>query len=291
MNNHRKGLALTTAGGLALSFDVPLVRLGSGDVWSTIGLRSIVTFVLAMGLCLAVRAGGRRMPPLLPGWPGAAAALCYGLSTISFLGAVFQTATANVVFILAFTPMFSALMIWLAYRERPSPATFVTMLVMVCGVGVIVGGGLAGGHVLGDLLAALTALFIAVAITIGHGTRADMGFVPLVATILPAVIGLSISVPNGFSVPDPVWVILDGAVTIPLAAWCLATGPKYLTGPEVGMFYLLETVLAPIWVWMIFSEVPTIQTLVGGAILILALVGYSLHQMRAKRASSVAQTA
>ena len=67
---------------------------------------------------------------------------------------------------------------------------------------------------------------------------------------------------------------------MPLAFWCLATGPKYLSGPEVGMFYLLETILAPIWVWLIFSEIPSARTLFGGSILVLALIGYSARQMR-----------
>jgi len=85
---------------------------------------------------------------------------------------------------------------------------------------------------------------------------------------------------QGFSVAEPAWVIFDGAVMLPLAFWCLATGPRYLSGPEVGMFYLLETILAPIWVWIVFSEVPATQALAGGAILVLALVAHSAWQMR-----------
>jgi drug/metabolite transporter (DMT)-like permease len=280
MNDHRKGVVLTTIGGLALSFDVPLVRLGQGELWSTIGLRSATTFVVAVVLWLLMRRFRASRTPFIPGRAGIVAGLCYGLSTITFLTAVFNTATANVVFIVAFTPMFAALLSWIVLRERPSTATILTMLIMVAGVGVIVSGGLAGGHLLGDLLAALTALLLAIALMIGHATRADMGFVPLAATILPTMIGLSIALPAGFSVEQPFWIILDGAITLPLAAWCLATGPRYLSGPEVGMFYLLETILAPIWVWMIFSEVPPARTLLGGAILVAALVGYSAWQMR-----------
>ena len=66
---------------------------------------------------------------------------------------------------------------------------------------------------------------------------------------------------------------------MPISFFCLATGPKYISGPEVAMFYLLETVLAPIWVWLIFAERPTTQSLIGGAILIAALVAHSLWQL------------
>jgi drug/metabolite transporter (DMT)-like permease len=280
MNTHAKGFLLTTTGGLALSFDVPLVRLGHGEMWSTIALRSMTTF--AVGLCLwaVLRMLGRGPAALIPGKAGLLAGLCYGLSTVTFLAAIFHTATANVVFIVAFTPMFAALLGWAFLRERPTPATLVTMLVMVAGVALIVSDGLSSGHLDGDLLAVATALALAGAITVGHATRIEMGLVPLVATILPAALSLAFLGSGGLQVETPGWIIFDGAVMIPLAFWCLATGPKYLSGPEVGMFYLLETVLAPVWIWAIFQEAPTIQTLAGGAVLVLALIGYSVFQMR-----------
>ena len=59
---------------------------------------------------------------------------------------------------------------------------------------------------------------------------------------------------------------------MPLSFFCLAAGPRYISGPEVAMFYLLETVLAPVWMWMIFYETPTRNSLIGGVILIVALV-------------------
>ncbi|KEQ06717.1 DMT family transporter [Pseudorhizobium pelagicum] len=286
MSDHRKGLVLTTIGGLALSFDVPLVKLGDGELWSVIALRSLVTCAAAIVLWLLAGYFSKRRPVLVPGRAGLLAGLCYGLSTMTFLGAVFLTATANVVFIVAFTPMFAALFGWLVLKEVPSLSTVLTMVAMAAGVALIVAGGLEAGGLLGDLLAALTSALLAGAITIARKTRSDMGFVPLVATALPALIGLAMVANEGFAVAAPVWIVFDGAVMIPLAFWCLATGPRYLSGPEVGMFYLLETILAPIWVWMIFSEVPAAQTVAGGAILVSALILHSAWQMRAKGQSA-----
>lgn len=288
MTPHTKGLVLTTIGGLALSFDVPLVKLGQGDAWSVIALRSIVTFAAALTLWLVLRVVASKAPVLVPGSAGLVAGLCYGISTMTFLGAVFNTATANVVFIVAFTPMFAALFGWLVLKEVPSRSTLLTMAAMVAGVTLIVSGGLKMGGLLGDMMALMTSALLAAAITISRKSGRDMGFVPLVATILPALIGLAFVANNGFHVAAPAWVIFDGAVMIPLAFWCLATGPRYLSGPEVGMFYLLETILAPIWVWMVFAEVPTAQTLVGGAILVLALVAHSAWQTCTGRATAPA---
>jgi drug/metabolite transporter (DMT)-like permease len=84
---------------------------------------------------------------------------------------------------------------------------------------------------------------------------------------------------NGYTVAVPGWIIFNGAVVTTLAFLCLANGPRFLSGPEVAMFYLLETVLTPIWVWLVFAERPSDPTLVGGIIIIASLVGHSLWQM------------
>lgn len=285
-----KGLVLTFIGGLALSFDVPLVRLAEGDAWSVITVRSLFTFAAALVLWWAIGAFGARRPALLPGRAGAFAAVLYGISTIFFLGAVFNTSSANVVFIVAFNPMFAALLAWLFLAERPATETFVTMAVMVAGVGLIVSGSLSGGHLAGDLMSATAAFLLAGAITIGRATRRDMGFVPLIGALIPALAGLAAVGADAFAIGKPFWIALDGVVMIPLAFWCLANGTRHLTAAEVGMFYLLETVLAPVWVWWIFGEVPTLRSLAGGAILTAALVGYSLYQMRPKRGPAEAVT-
>lgn len=88
--------------------------------------------------------------------------------------------------------------------------------------------------------------------------------------MFPAILGFGMALPSGVWIDHPGWIIFNGAIVMPVAFWCLATGPRDLSASEVGMFYLLETVLAPIWVWLIFAEFPTAMTLVGGAILIIA---------------------
>jgi drug/metabolite transporter (DMT)-like permease len=276
LSDHRKGLALTTVGGLALSVDIPLVRLAEGNMWSILGVRSITTFTVTLLILAAIRMIKGRWPVLVPGKHGAAAAFLYGVSSVTFVLAVFNTATANVVFIVAFNPMFGALLSWIFLKERPSISTLMAMTAMIFGVGLIVQDGISSGHTFGDAMALLSALILAAAITVGRASRRDMGFVPLLAAIFPAILGFGMAMPSGISIEHPAWIIFNGAIMMPVAFWCLATGPRYLSAPEVGMFYLLETVLAPIWVWFIFSETPATMTLVGGAILIAAIMMHSL---------------
>lgn len=288
LSDHRKGLLLTTFGGLALSMDIPLIRLSSGDVWSVLSARSLATIVVALTALLVIRRVTGSLRSVLPGWLGLPVGLFYGLTTITFLLAVYYTTAANVVFIIALNPMFTALLSWIFLKERPALSTFITMAVMIIGVGLIAGDGMEGGHLLGDALSVLSSFSIACAITIGRASRRDMGFASLLSAVIPAAAGLYHLVPSGFSIDHPGWILLDGVVLMPLSFWCLATGTRFLSAPEVAMFYLLETILAPIWVWLIFAEAPTDMALAGGAILILALGAHSLWQARVRTRAAIA---
>lgn len=277
--NHSKGLLLTAIGGLTLTVDIPLIRLGQGEAWSILMLRSATTFVVALIIWAVWRSFTPKAPQLLPGRTGIAVAVLYGLASITFVSAVYHTSTANLVFILVFNTMFAALLSWLFLNERPRPATLITMAVMVVGVLIIVGDSIETGNLFGDLLALCSALLIASAITISRASGKDMGFTPLVGVLLPFLVAVVFVGKAGYHVEAPWWIVFNGAVAMPISFFCLANGPKYISGPQVAMFYLLETVLAPVWVWMVFSETPSRNSLIGGTILIAALVGHSLWQL------------
>ncbi len=290
VSDHSKGLILTATGGLVLTVDIPLIKLAAGDPWSILLLRSGSTVVAALVIWSIWRAMSPKAPPLVPGLPGLVVAALYAASSISFIAAVYNTPTANLVFILAFNTMFAALLSWLFLRQRPRPATLLAMAAMLVGIFIIVRDGLSAGNTFGDFMALVSAFLIACAITITRASGRDMGFAALIAVIVPFLVALAIVLPRGLQVEVPGWIILNGALVMPIAFFCLATGPKYISGPEVAMFYLLETVLAPIWVWAIFAETPSRATLAGGAVLVIALVAHSLWQIgegRRRRAVQV----
>lgn len=287
-DQHAKGLLITAIGGMTLTVDIPLIRLADGAPWSILMMRTGMTFVAAIVIWAIWRLLSPKAPQLIPGRAGLAVAALYGITAITFIAAVFNTSTANLVFILAFNPMFSALLSWLFLSERPHPSTFLAMAAMIVGVGIIVGDSMGSGHLLGDLLALCSAFATASAITISRASGKDMGFTSLVGVILPFLVAAFMVGKTGYQITAPWWIVFNGAVIMPISFFCLAAGPRYISGPEVSMFYLLETVLAPVWVWMIFAEVPTRNSLIGGTILIVSLVAHSLwqlHQGRRRRAA------
>lgn len=287
MTPYQKGLLITGFGGLVLTVDIPMIRLGGGDVWSAQFTRSIFSFLAAMVCWIALRLWKGKPVSLLPGWAGVQVAFFYGLSAVAFIAAIYNTTTANLVFILTTITIFSALLGWLVLDERPKPVTLWTMAVMIAAIFAIVFDSLESGNLFGDLCALGAAFFLSCGQTVARKSGKDMGFAPMLGAILPAAVAAIVLMSNGgvsaFYLDAPIWTILNGGLIIPIAFWCLATGPKYLTGAEVGMFYLLETVFAPVWVWLIFNEVPTTTALIAGSVLIVALIVHSLWQLRAEK--------
>ena len=278
-SDHAKGLLITAIGGLVLTVDIPLIRLADGTPWSILLVRSACTITAAIAVYAILRGLGHKLPPLIPGKAGLVVTALYAASSIFFMLAVYNTTTANLVFILALNPMLSALLAWVFLSERPRKQTLIAMAVMLGGVMLIIDEGFSAGNLLGDGLAFLAAFTIAGAITITRSSGKDMGFTPLIAAAAPLLLAALMTAETGLHLEAPGWIIFNGLVIIPLSFFCLANGPKWISGPEVAMFYLLETVLAPVWVWMIFAEVPSNQVLVGGIILITALVVHSLWQL------------
>lgn len=277
--DHRKGLLITGIGGLVLSADIPLLRLGQGETWSTLLLRSSTTFICALIIWAAWNIITGKPRTLLPGRIGFLVAALYGLASIAFMTAVYNTKTANLVFILAFNTVFAALLSWIFLKERPKTVTFAAMFLMLVGVGIIVRDGLSAGHIFGDLIALLSTLILASAITVTRASGKDMSFAAMMGTAVPIIAAAFMVSQNGFHVAVPGWIVFNGAVVTTIAFICLATGPRFLSGPEVAMFYLLETVLTPIWIWLVFSERPSAATLLGGIVIISALIGHSIWQM------------
>lgn len=283
MTPYQKGLLITCFGGLVLTIDIPMIRLGGGDVWSAQITRSSLSFAAAI-ICWCVVSLWRGKPMrLIPGRSGLIVAMCYGLSAIAFIAAIYNTTTANLVFILTTITIFSALLGWMILGEKPKTITMWTMAAMIAAILAIVFDSLESGNIFGDLCALAAAFALSVAQIFARKSGKDMGFAPMLGAILPAAVAAFVLANNGgfsaFHLDAPLWTIANGAIVIPVAFWCLATGPKYLTGAEVGMFYLLETVLAPVWVWLIFSEVPTQTALIAGTVLIAALLVHSLWQL------------
>lgn len=275
--DHRRGLIITGAGGLLLTFDAPLLKLGSPDMATLLFVRGLMLFA-ALWLFWRFTAA-RRGEPFINGMDGLILGILAWLQTMSFVGAITHAPTANVVFILAFNPMFAAVLSWLFIGERVDRATLLAIIGALTGVLVIVGDGLSAGTWIGDMLAISCSLLVAIGLTFSRRSGKNLSMSPAIGALLGAATMLFFADPGSLAPINWFWLVLNGVLLMPASAALLALGPRYISAPEVAMFFLLESSLTPVWMWLIFGEVPTTAALAGGGIVMAALALHSIWRL------------
>jgi drug/metabolite transporter (DMT)-like permease len=206
------------------------------------------------------------------GLAGVAVALCVATASASFIAALNHAGVARVLFILAVSPVLAALLARVALGEPITRRTVLAMVLALAGVTVMLGAP-GEGSLAGDGLAFLAALSFAVMVVITRW-RHDVSMAP--ATCLSQVILVAAFLP--FASPadiggeDLFWLAALGIGQIGLGFALLTVGARLIPAAQVGLITLLEVVLGPLWVWLALDERPSTLTLVGGSIVIAAIV-------------------
>jgi drug/metabolite transporter (DMT)-like permease len=206
------------------------------------------------------------------GLAGVGVAVCIAVASGGFIAALNHTTVARVLFILAIAPVLAAALAWLLLGEAVGRRTMFAMAMAFAGVAVMVGAP-GGANLTGDSLAFMTALGFALALVITRHRR-DVSMAP--ATILSQALLILVFAP--FATPseigggDTVWLALLGTGQIGLGLVLLTIGARLIPAAQVGLITLLEVVLGPIWVWIALGERPDTATVIGGAIVIAAIV-------------------
>ena len=279
----RKGLVITTAGGLLYTLDLPLLRLAASDLWTMVCARGFFLFLSISALWYVMRRYSANEMPYIAGTAGIAVAVTSTITNVTYVGAIVETSAANVVFIMALIPVFTAFLQRLFIGEAVHPLTWLATIMSFAGVGIIVWDSVGQGKLLGDLLAIIAAVSTAVAFTIIRASGKNVAASLAVGSLTSALIALvffnvspeALLIPASFGVQAWLWIALNGLIAIPLASTLIANGPRFLPSADVSMFFLLETVLAPLWIWMLFAERPTQAVLIGGVVVIVTLIVHS----------------
>jgi len=213
---------------------------------------------------------------------GIAGGLLYCDATIFFVLSLSHTTIANTLFVLSAVPFFTAFLGWVFIREPVSLATWCAMIVAASGIAIMLGDGWLTGLVFGNVLAIASAFCFSGFIVVLRAKRAtDMLPTICIGSAIAAVGGASMA-QFDVTVPpaDLVLCVVWGAVFSCLALILLITGSRHVRGADLTVLVLLEYILGPIWVWLAIGEVPTTLTLVGGTLVLAAVVGRALVGFR-----------
>ena len=270
--SHRRGQVYVALAALAWSSAGVLQRGLSVDAPTQVAARAAFAF-LALVAYVAVSERGRVVEACRSvGVAGIGFAVAVAVASGSFIVALNHTSVAHVLFIQAMAPVLAALLGWVVLREAISVRTAVAMVVALVGVGIMIGGPGEGGGV-GDLLSLAMALGFAVAIVISRHRR-DVSMAPAtcLAQVILVAVFLPFATPSSIPGDDVLGLIALGAGQIGLGLVFLTIGARLIPAAQVALITLLEVVLGPLWVWLAIDERPSTATLVGGAIVIVAVV-------------------
>jgi len=279
--DRRKGYLITILGVLWLSPDALVLRLINTDAFSIVAYRGSLAFVtLALFLCWR---DGRAVVGrfIRGGWPMVIIGLLYAVNSAAFVYAIEMTTVADVLVIVAATPLVAMILGWFLLGEVPGRATLIAIALGALGVAVSTIGGITGGNTIGIIAAIVTTTLLAAQFTLHrYWPAVDNVAAVALGSLVMGIMGLSLGDPFSLEGTPLLLAILLGLFLSPIAYTLVTIGPRYLSSAEVSLTLLLETALGPLWVWLVLREEPPTTALIGGALIVVAVVVASLSAFR-----------
>lgn len=279
------GLPIAVAGVLLLSPDSLVIRLVDAEPLIVLfwrGLMMAIGFAAAAGLS---RESGPVRRRVRFGRPALVAGLLLGAANVAFVFSITYTDVANTFIIAATSPLFAAFLSRLFLRESVARRTLIAAILCVAGLAMIFLESVSTANLRGDLVALVYAVLVAGSITaMRDSDRRDIPGAFSLGSACSAVVALPFIVPWDLAAPDVARLALTGAFFLPAAFLLVARATEVLPAPVVALVLLLETLIAPLLVWLWVGEQPTVTVLLAGTFLLAVLIGHSVSgQVGARR--------
>ena len=279
----RLGIILLVLSAICYSTAGLFTRLIDTSVWTMLCLRGLVAgvFILAIMLARDGRAGLAQFS-VFRSLPGLVAVSASVLAMVFNLNAYLNTSVANVVLIYATAPFVAAAFSWVLLREPVPSVTLWASLVALAGVTVIVGGSLGGGGLLGDVYAmAMTTFMALMIVAVRWGKAQSMVAMACASAFASFFITLPFADFNPVTGNTLMLLVTFGVTQLGLGILFLTLGARHLNSGQAALISTLDVPLAPLWVWIAFADVPPLTTLLGGLVVMAAVIFSILHNQRA----------
>ena len=289
MNSDMRKLAilLMIASSVVISFSGLIVRILEVGPLVMNFYRGMFLMCAVMVLLVARYRGATIVRVISVGWSGIIAGIMLAAAAITFLQSLTHTTVANTLFVLAAIPFVTAGLAWIFLKERPNSATLITMVIAFAGIVIMIGEGFTIGAAYGNVMALLTTLSFSIyAVLVRRNRQVDMLPAIMISTlIIMAVVALMRQGELEISRQDLWLCLLWGGVMSGFTSACFIVASRHIVAAELTIFMLLEFALGPVWVWLFVNESPSRWTLVGGALVICAVLGRSFAEFRSRGSS------
>ena len=276
------GYILCLLGGFFLSWGGLIIRLfETTDIWKILSIRSFF-FITALIIFLIFTYKKNTITVIKnSGTPAVIAGLFLSLSFVAYIVAMSKTSVANVVFIISTQTIFLAVSGFLFLKEKITLKGFISIMLAFAGLVVMLGDSINQGTLFGNIVAfAIPINFTILVMIIRKFPELDMVPAIFYSGIFSGLYGIFLASNLSFSSNDILMGFFLGVPQLAFGFICVTIGSKSTPAVTVGLLMLLETIFAPIWVWIFLSEVPPISVFVGGSIIISAVILKSLDKSK-----------
>ena len=269
---------------VAVMFITPdslFIRLSNVETWGLVFYRGIIPFfTVFLGMLIIYKLNFFKIL-FNSGFHGLVYIGTFSITNITFVVSIQNTNVANTLVMIATAPMLSAILGAYFLKEPPDKKTWVSIIITFFAIIYIFFDSLKIGNFYGDILGFITALGLAVgAVTIRSAKTKNLVPAAVIGKLFVATFALFFI--ESFALIEKDLIIIPAmcilCVAIPFVLVTIA--PIFIPAAEVNLFFLLETIIGPIWVWMIIKEQPSIETLYGGAIIVSTIAIHSFLKLK-----------
>ena len=281
LSNQHKGSFLAFIAVILITPDSIFIRLSNIETWGMLFYRGAIPFVVVLiGLIFFYK--NNLFKALLGiGYPGIFYVISFSICNITFIISIQNTNVANTLVMIAMAPMLSAILGSIFLKEVPDQKTWVAIIITLISVTYIFYDSIEMGNFYGDLFGIITAFGLACNAVIARYAK-NRDLVP------SAVIGKLCVAIFAFLFVDSFSLVGTDLIIVPLmCVMCVAIpfvlvtiAPRFIPAEEVNLFFLLETIIGPFWVWMVIKEQPSIETIQGGVVIILTIAIHSFLKLQ-----------
>tara|TARA_B100001741_G_scaffold311270_1_gene312061 strand:- start:714 stop:1574 length:861 start_codon:yes stop_codon:yes gene_type:complete len=281
LTDQQKGSLMAFVAVMFITPDSLFIRLSNVDTWGLVFYRGIIPFLTVFfGMLLIYKLNFFKIL-FNSGYHGLLYVGTFSLTNITFVVSIQNTNVANTLVMIATAPMLSAILGAIFLKEPPDRKTWISIIITFLAILYIFFDSIKLGNFFGDILGFVTAAGLAVgAVTIRSAKSKNLVPAAVVGKLLVATFAL-------FFIESFVLVEKDLFIVPAMCILCVAIpfvlvtiAPRFIPAAEVNLFFLLETIIGPIWVWLIIKEQPSIETLQGGIVIIATIAIHSFLKLR-----------
>ena len=281
LTDQQKGSLLAFVAVMFITPDTLFIRLANVDTWSLVFYRGMIPFfTVLIGMLIIYKYEFFKML-FTSGHHGLIYIVTFSITNIAFVVSIQNTNVANTLVMIATAPMLSAILGAIVLKEPPDKKTWISIIVTFFAIIYIFFDSLKLGNFYGDILGFITAIGLAVgAITIRSAKSKNLVPAAVVGKLFVATFALFFIESFDLLEKDLIIVPLMCILCVAIPFVLVTIAPRFIPAAEVNLFFLLETIIGPIWVWLIIKEQPSLETIQGGIVIILTIAIHSFLKLK-----------